>query len=61
MSNNSQNLCDKYAYSKKVIKDKVTLEHILILHIEQICHEIGYTLIEIKIEKSGIKIDNNEQ
>lgn len=51
MSNNTQNLTDKYAYSKKVVTDKQKLESLLINHIQQICHEIGYTLIEIKIEK----------
>lgn len=51
MSNNTTDLIDKYAYSKKVITDKNKLETMLVKHIQQICHERGYTLVEIKIQK----------
>lgn len=52
MSNNKTDLIDKYTYSKKVITDKQKMETMLVKHIQQICHEIGYTLVEIKIIKN---------
>ena len=52
MSNNKIDLVDKYAYSKKIVSDKQKLEIMLVKHIQQICHEMGYTLVRLEINKN---------
>lgn len=48
---NEIDLNDKYAFSKKILKDKDKLETMLIFNIRQICHEYGYILSAIKIDQ----------
>lgn len=52
MSNDKVNLTDWYGYSKKIVTDKNQKETMLIKHIQQICKDIGYVLVEIKIKKN---------
>lgn len=56
MKNNEPLLVDKYTYSKNLVTDKNKLESLLIKHIQQICHDKGFRLIEIKIETVKTKL-----
>ena len=44
-------LAINYAYSKKLLTDQQLVEKLLVRHIKASCHQLGYKLLEIKIEK----------
>jgi hypothetical protein len=50
-TNTAEFLCTSYGYSKKILTDQKLIEKLLVRHIQANCHQLGYRLIEIKIEK----------
>lgn len=50
-TNTAEFLCTSYGYSKKILTDHQLVEKLLVRHIQASCHQLGYKLIEIKIEK----------
>lgn len=50
-TNTAEFLCNSYGYSKKILTDQKLIEKLLVRHIKANCHQLGYRLIEIKIEK----------
>jgi hypothetical protein len=50
-TNTAEFLCTSYGYSKKILTDQQLVEKLLVRYIQANCHQIGYRLIEIKIEK----------
>jgi len=50
-TNTADFLCTSYGYSKKILTDQQLIEKMLVKQIQAACHERGYRLTEIKIEK----------
>jgi hypothetical protein len=50
-TNTAEFLCTSYGYSKKILTDQQLVEKLLVRHITASCHQLGYKLLEIKIEK----------
>ena len=50
-TNTAEFLCTSYGYSKKILTDQQLIEKMLVKQIQAACHERGYRLTEIKIEK----------
>ncbi len=50
-TNTADFLCTSYGYSKKTLTDQQLIEKMIVKQIQATCHERGYKLLEIKIEK----------
>jgi len=50
-TNTADFLCTSYGYSKKTLTDQQLIEKMIVKQIQAACHERGYKLLEIKIEK----------
>lgn len=50
-TNTADFLCTSYGYSKKILTDQQLIEKMIVKQIQATCHERGYKLLEIKIEK----------
>jgi hypothetical protein len=50
-STTAEFLCTSYGYSKKILTDQQLVEKLLVRYIQANCHQLGYKLLEIKIEK----------